>query len=183
MDPNFSQTVVFMVEHNEEGAFGLVVNRKSHLTVADIIPELDNSLGAERPVYVGGPVQQELVSALHSHLPEGPSTTCREIVPGIFFEPGFRQLQRYFEPEIWESIPEPRPIIHTFLGYSGWAPGQLEEEMRSGSWVTLQGKPGIAFHPNPEAGWRDALRAKGGIYKIFADSNQDPSLNCLNRSL
>ena len=178
MDPNFKQTVVFMVEHNDEGGFGLVVNRQSDLTVADIIPELANDIGARRPVYVGGPVQQELVSALHSALPDGPSSTAMEIVPGVFFEPGFRQLQKFFEPEIWESIPlEDQPVIHTFLGYSGWAPGQLEEEMRSGSWVTLKARPNIVFHPNPEQGWRDALRAKGGIYKIFADSNQDPSFN------
>ena len=70
-----------------------------------------------------------------------------------------------------------RAPIHLFLGYSGWAPGQLEREMALGSWITQRASAGIVFHANPEDGWKDALRAKGGIYRVFADSDQEPGLN------
>lgn len=179
LDPNFQETVVLILEHNAEGAFGIVVNRRSRLTLGDILPEFAHERGFQTPVYVGGPVQQEYLFVVHSELPENEkSDTVSEVVKGVFFEPSFRYLQKYFEPQFWESVPaDDRPKIHLFLGYSGWAPGQLEREMQSGSWVIHRASPRIVFHHNPEQGWRDALKDKGGIYKIFAESNQNPSLN------
>ncbi len=178
-DPNFFQTVVLMLEHNNEGAFGLVVNRKSQLTLGDIIPRFATTRGFASPVFVGGPVQQEYLFVLHSELPDqDKSDSSLEPVAGIIFEPSFKNLEKYFEEESWNSIPiDDRPQIHLFLGYSGWAPGQLEKEMESGSWIYHRAAPKIVFHENPEKGWKDALREKGGIYKIFADSNQNPNLN------
>lgn len=174
-DPNFAQTVVLVLEHNHEGAFGLVVNRRSHLTMGDILPKFVGTGGALTPVYVGGPVQQEFLFVLHngSELLNR-SENASEPVPGVVFEPAFSTIEQVFE----EPLP---PVlssgIHLFLGYSGWAPGQLEREMELGSWMTLAAKPSLVFHPDPEQSWKDALRAKGGIYKIFADSEQDPNLN------
>ena len=180
-DPNFYQTVVLILEHNEEGAFGLIVNRKSPLTLADIIPKYQTDRGFNTPVFVGGPVQQEFLLMLHSELPaEGsqPSSSSISPIKGVIFEPHFKLMENYFEEEHWEGIPaDDRPYIHLFLGYSGWAPGQLEREMSSGSWITHPASAKIVFHENPEQGWRDALRQKGGIYKVFADSNQKPGLN------
>jgi len=172
-DPNFFQTVVLILEHNEEGAFGLVVNRKSQLTLGDLMPGFQNEKGYAIPVYVGGPVQQEYLFALHSEI-EGIEQSPSAIKPvdGVVFEPAFMILENYLKEH-----EEKEGTIHLFLGYSGWAPGQLESEMERGSWMTLPAKPNIVFHPNPEEGWRAALREKGGIYKVFADSNQDPALN------
>ena len=179
-DPNFHQTVVLMLEHNSQGAFGLVVNRKSRVTLADILPDLENELTRNTGIYVGGPVEQQYLFVLHSDLPnqEKPSEAAMRPVPGVIFEPFFQKIEKYFQPERWENIPgDDRPSIHLFLGYSGWAPGQLEREMSLGSWIVHPASRRIVFHPQPEQGWKDALRAKGGIYKVFADSDQDPSLN------
>ncbi len=178
-DPNFYQTVVLMLEHNNEGAFGLVVNRRSNLSLADILPRLDNERGRHTPVYVGGPVQQEYLFVVHSEIVDhqGSGSVIRP-AKGVVFEPSFQQVERFFDPEIWENIPaDDRPNIHLFLGYSGWAPGQLENEMKLGSWIFQAAKAGIVFHPDPENGWKEALRDKGGIYRIYADTNQDPALN------
>ena len=180
IDPNFFQTVVLLLEHNEEGAFGLIVNRKSHLTLGDIIPRFATDRGYKTPVYVGGPVQQEYLFLLHSEMPDDSPASSSRIspTPGVFFEPSFSAMEEFFEEDYWNSIPaDDRPKIHLFLGYSGWAPGQLEKEMSQGSWITHPAGPKIVFHHNPEQGWKDALREKGGIYKVFADSNQQPGLN------
>lgn len=178
-DPNFFQTVVLMVEHNEEGAFGIVVNRRSKLTLADILPGFTNERGAMSPIYVGGPVQQEYLFVLHSELPDMQESEHRSSpVPGVYFEPAFRKLERYFQEEEWNKIPaDDRPRLHLFLGYSGWAPGQLEREMERGSWITHPASAKIVFHESPEEGWKNALREKGGIYRVFADTDPDPGLN------
>ncbi|MCR9142014.1 MAG: YqgE/AlgH family protein [bacterium] len=179
-DPNFFQTVVLILEHNKEGAFGLVVNRRSRLLLADILPQFDGERGATTPIYVGGPVQQEYLFVLHSDMPEGheSSENIMQPVPGVVFEPAFSQVERLFETAAWEEIPaDDRPSIHLFLGYSGWAPGQLEKEMQMGSWMIHPATPKIVFHNDPEQGWKDALREKGGIYRVFAESDQNPTLN------
>ncbi|MFN3605016.1 MAG: YqgE/AlgH family protein [Leptonema sp. (in: bacteria)] len=179
LDPNFKNTVVFLIEHNEEGAFGLIVNRKSELHLVDILPEFENQRGRSTPIYLGGPVQQEFLFGIHSRLlDKNISSTAIEVIPNVYFEPGFRNLEFYFKDEYWESLPpDDRPKIHLYLGYSGWGPKQLEREIREGSWILHPATSKIIFHQKPEEGWRDALRQKGGIYKIFADTNQDPFLN------
>lgn len=178
-DPNFFQTVVLMVEHNADGAFGIVVNRRSKLTLSDILQGFESPLGQSCPIYVGGPVQQEYLFALHSELPDKSESEHRTSpVKGVYFEPAFRRLEQFFVPESWEQIPaDDRPKIHLFLGYSGWAPGQLEREMERGSWITHPASAKIVFHENPEEGWKNALRDKGGIYRVFADTNPEPGLN------
>lgn len=179
-DPNFFQTVVLILEHNKEGAFGLVVNRRSRLLLADIMPQFDSQHGAATPIYVGGPVQQEYLFVLHSDMPESHSSSesIMQPVPGVTFEPAFSHVEYLFQTESWAGIPaDDRPRIHLFLGYSGWAPGQLEKEMRMGSWMIHPATPRIVFHPNPEQGWKDALREKGGIYRVFAETDQNPTLN------
>ncbi len=178
-DPNFFQTVVLMIEHNDEGAFGLVVNRRSRLTLGDIIPKFREAAARDVPVYVGGPVQQEYLFVLHgTDSRHEPSASAAVPVPGVCFEPFFKQVDSHFEDENWTAVPpDDRIPIHLFLGYSGWGPGQLEREMALGSWITHRASADIVFHPNPEQGWKDALRAKGGIYRVFADSNQQPGLN------
>ncbi|MDH5654985.1 MAG: YqgE/AlgH family protein [Spirochaetia bacterium] len=178
-DPNFYQTVVLILEHNHEGAFGLVVNRCSKLTLGDVMPDYQNERGYSCPIYVGGPVQQEYIFVLHSDVP-GVENSESSIKPveGVVFEPSFRKLENYFNVDYWKTLPiEDRPDIHIFLGFSGWAPGQLENEMKQGAWVIHKASARIVFHKNPEEGWKDALRDKGGIYKIFADSKQSPHLN------
>lgn len=178
-DPNFFQTVVLMIEHTTDGAFGLVVNRKSHLTLGEIIPKFSSDRGFHTPIYVGGPVQQEYLFVVHSDLPGGTiSESSTSPIVGVHFEPAFRNVEDFFEDSVWNEIPaDDRPNIHLYLGYSGWAPGQLEKEMEQGAWMVHPGTAKIVFHNNPEQGWRDALREKGGIYKFFADSNQNPQLN------
>lgn len=177
-DPNFHRTVVLIIEHTQDGAFGLIVNRRSNLALADILTEFQTDTGQETAVYVGGPVQQEFLFAIHSSIPESITASSIQVVDDVIFEPAFRNIDQYFREEYLETLqPNDQPKIHLYLGYSGWGPGQLEKEINDGSWMTVKATSKIVFHPNPEEGWQVALRQKGGIYKVFADTNPDPNLN------
>jgi putative transcriptional regulator len=157
-----------MIEHNQDGAFGLIVNRLLDITVSDALPHLQGTRARENRLFLGGPVQKEFIMAMH----DGKGISAgKEIIPGVFFEPAFENLFPYFQDE------ETSARILTFLGYSGWGPGQLETEMEQNTWIVLNGNKEIVFLEDPEKGWRDALRAKGGLYKVFADTTNNPDLN------
>ncbi|MCB1172931.1 MAG: YqgE/AlgH family protein [Leptospiraceae bacterium] len=179
-DPNFFQTVVLMIEHNQDGAFGLVVNRRSSLPLGEAIPELASQRAANTTLYVGGPVQQEYLFVVHGDMPTSheSSEAAIQVGEGIYFEPAFSRLRPWFTDELAAMVPaDDRPPIHLYLGYSGWSAGQLEGEIERGSWMIHPASTRIVFHHDPQNGWREALRQKGGIYKVFADSDPRPSLN------
>ena len=173
-DPNFVETVVLIISHDENGAFGLVVNRKSQLGLGAASPAYRDSPFAGIPLYLGGPVEQEYLFTLHSGLPPGyGSPHARSVVPGVIFEPDFSQVERFIlnQPQ---TLP---PTIRLFAGYSGWAPGQLERELTEKTWVVLPAVPELVFSDNPDTGWREALHRKGGIYHVVAVTGSKPSLN------
>lgn len=178
MDPNFYRTVVFMVEHNEEGAFGLVVNRLSAVHLGEVLEEASDSRVSEMPIYVGGPVEQQYLFALHTGLPAGISSDhAVEPAAGIFFEPFSHSILAYLADE-WSDLPEEdRPGVHIYAGYSGWAPKQLEEELEADAWFHHAATPDIVFRRNPEEGWKDALGKKGTFYQIVAETGYKPSMN------
>lgn len=177
-DPDFVRSLVLMLSHNEEGAFGLIVNQKTEVTISKVIEGFEGSPAGDIPLYLGGPVEQTFVFTLHSGLPDGQkSQLAREIVPNMFFEPDFNLVRNYLL-ETWPGTHiEERPVIRIYAGYSGWAPGQVENELRQASWIVIPATAGITFAPNPEDAYLDALRKKGGIYWIAAEMGFKPSLN------
>lgn len=124
LDPNFQTTIVLMCVYNNDGALGLVCNRPSHMPLSEVFG-IDEALkGGKRGIYIGGPVEQE---ALHVvQITGSPAQHAHEIAPRVYLGGH------------WESISD---ILNTdpsttrlFLGYSGWAPGQLEAEVAEGAW-------------------------------------------------
>ncbi len=178
VDPNFYRTVVLMITHNDDGAFGLVVNRPADLSLSDIVPEFEDDAIGEHPAYVGGPVEQQFLFALHSGLPErATSPYASRPAPGVIFEPVFTVMEEYLHEE-WGGVPVgQQPSMHFFLGYAGWAPGQLERELQEKAWLVIPATAEIVFHPHPEEGWNDALSRKGGLYRIVAQTGFKPSMN------
>ena len=181
LDPHFVETVVLIIDHSKDGAFGVVVNRRSDFTLEDISPPLSKNPRSDLYMYIGGPVQQDCLLALHSRMPEEHENSQHAIKPmeGVTFEPSLSHIEKYLDESYWNSLPldDEIPQIQLYLGCSGWGPGQLEEEVQGSSWILHPGQADIVFHPKPEESWREALRAKGGIYKVFANTQQDPSLN------
>lgn len=191
-DPNFFHTVVLLVEHNEDGAFGLVLNRPGSASLGEVLPEFADapeqpadadvrgvpSSLSSFPIYVGGPVQREYLFVLHGELPGMKrGEHAAEIQPGIVYEP----MTATMVQEIlgcWTALTaEERSKFRIFAGYSGWGPGQLEGEMKTGCWITLESEAGLVFPEDPDATWEQALTAKGGLYSIIARTGFKPSLN------
>jgi putative transcriptional regulator len=115
LDPNFWRTVVLVVEHNDEGALGLVLNRPSETSVADAVPQLADLLDADERLYIGGPVQPSSV-----------------IVLAEFEDPSDAALLSFDDVGVLGTGPSPDELsagIRTgraFLGHAGWGPGQLD---------------------------------------------------------
>lgn len=178
-DPNFQFTVVCVVNHDESGALGFVVNRPSNSTLGDLFPEeFEDTSGSHIPIFVGGPVQQEYLFLLQQGLPADARSKASVLISGnMYFEPDVR-LALEFLKDRWNDLPyDKRPKLRFFAGYSGWAPGQLETEIQDQAWVTNPISSDIVFDANPAEGWRKALKKKGGIYWIMGETGSKPSMN------
>jgi putative transcriptional regulator len=163
LDPNFRRTVVLMTHHDEEGAMGLVLSRPSPLSVADTVPALADLPGADC-IYVGGPVQTDVIVALVEL--EEPDAEVSPIIGSVGYLPGEGETD---DLEIAR--------VRVFAGYSGWGPGQLEQEMAEPSWIVVRAEADDVFAPDPDELWRTVLHRKGGKYALIATMPFDPSLN------
>ncbi len=124
-DPNFARTVVLLIEHTEEGALGVVLNRATCKTVRELWDEVGEApCENEQPVHLGGPVPGPLL-AVHTNQFFAES----EIAPGVFFAVKKENLD---ELVLQEGDP-----LKIFVGHAGWGPGQLENEMQAGGWRTM----------------------------------------------
>lgn len=121
----FEHSVVLLVRHNQDGAFGLILNRPSTTAVQDIWSKVSEAecLTNER-LHVGGPVEGPLM-ALHNNS----NVMEIEVIPGVYFSANREMLEQLAVDEA--------AAARYFIGYAGWAPGQLEGEIRGGSWQTL----------------------------------------------
>jgi putative transcriptional regulator len=152
-DPNFSRAVILMMEYSAEGALGIVVNRPSPVMLKDVARaqglRMDASLG-EEPCYVGGPVQPERGFVLHDRDDLAESVP---LVDRLHVSSSMESLKM-----LLEGPPERYRLC---LGYAGWGPGQLEEELKEGAWIVA---PASLHHvletPAPQA-WDAVLRAMG----------------------
>jgi putative transcriptional regulator len=134
LDPNFNRTVVFIVEHSDQGTLGLVLNRPSDTTVKDLWDQIGNEpCTSERPIYIGGPVEGPLM-ALHAHESLGDNA----VIPGVHFTVQKENLTLL--------VREPDDSYRLYVGHAGWSPGQLEAEISDGSWFTLPATPELIFH-------------------------------------
>ncbi len=138
LDPNFRQAVVLLVQHSEEGAFGLVVNRP--VPVKDL----------PYPIFAGGPCEAQGLFLLHGHSDwtKGPEKKpAPEIAPGIFL--GDSSLA-----ELMKNLPtEKLSRVRMFAGYAGWGPGQLEGELAEGVWAISPADGKTLFDTPPKKLW------------------------------
>lgn len=178
MDPNFNRTVVLIINHNEEGAFGLVLNRPADASLSDFVEELSDCDAGDATLFIGGPVEQHYLFTLHSGLPErATSKYSSSPTDGIVFEPVFGSIEEYLQND-WPGSPkQQRPSFNFYLGYAGWGPGQLEYEIEQDAWLVIPADSRIVFNDDPTEGWNAALTKKGGLYSIIARTGSKPSLN------
>lgn len=144
-DPNFNKTIVLLCQHGSEGAYGLVLNRPSHMPLREIFehpPTSPDGRPLTRRVYIGGPVQPTELQILQLGEPVAPETM--EIAPGVHMGGKWETLEEILAPE--------PGALRLFLGYAGWGEGQLEEEVEAGAWEVLRGDIGRLL-ASPEAEW------------------------------
>jgi len=162
-DDTFAGTVVYLCEHTEKGALGLVINKPIDITLKHLFEKVELSLDrddlAEKPVYFGGPVQTERGFVLHESLggegDEGGHYNSSLRIPG-----GLEMTTSKDVLEALSSGAGPKKVLVT-LGYSGWAAGQLEEEMSRNGWINVVAEPGIIFDTPVEQRYEKALSLLG----------------------
>jgi len=166
-DPNFLRTVVFLCEHKEEGSFGFVLNRPFTNTIDELIPELQDH---KLPVFYGGPVQQDTIHFLHQCPEDIPGG--QEILKGVYWGGDFDKMVELIRSN---SLGPAR--IRFYIGYSGWGSGQLDDELKEKSWLTVKANRKIIFHKETEEIWKESLKLLGGDYEMMINFPIDPQLN------
>ncbi len=168
-DPNFERTVVLMLQHSDEGALGVVLNRPSDLTLRGPLSDWEGVAAPPQVVFVGGPVSQGSVIAL-ARVESEPGTTeaWSPVLPRV----GVLDLTS--DPASDGVTVEE---VRLFTGYAGWGPGQLEGEIGEGAWFVVDAEPADALAPEPERLWPAVLRRQGGKLAWLALYPPDPSVN------
>jgi putative transcriptional regulator len=155
-DPNFSQTVTYLCEHNDDGALGIVINRPSGLTMADLLPHIGidatEGVDGDRAVYIGGPVQPERGFVIH--YPLGEWDACMPVDDQV----GVTTSQDILEA-IGRGEGPDRYLVA--LGYAGWSGGQLEEEMGQNAWLSGPADPDVMFERASGERWQAAAALLG----------------------
>ena len=167
-DPNFERSVILLCEHNDDGAFGFVLNKSTTLSLADVIDDGDDF---DELLFMGGPVQQDTLHFIHRY--GEMIEDCIEIGNGLYWGGSFDQLKML----IGTGVASPADF-RFFLGYSGWSSGQLMDEIKERSWIVYKGaNADHIFNWDYEHLWREVLRTMGGRYKMFSNYPTDPRLN------
>ncbi len=162
----FYRTVVLICMHGTDGSVGLIINRPTSVTLDHLVEKpLD-----EYMVHYGGPVELECLTYLHQH--GGEIHEAHPVTEDIFFCGNFDDTVRVARDRQIAPI-----YIRFFAGYSGWAAGQLEDELQQGYWFLTQGTTDLVFWHEPKNLWRLVLRKMGGEYAILANFPHDPTLN------
>jgi putative transcriptional regulator len=166
LDPNFWRTVVLVVEHSDEGALGLVLNRPSETVVAEAVPQLEQLADPGDLLYIGGPVQPSAV-----------------IVLAEFEDAGDAALIAFDDVGVLGIGTPPEELVagikagRAFVGHAGWGPEQLDAELERGDWILEPATLADAFTATPGELWAEVLTRKGGSYALVARMPPDPSVN------
>ena len=166
-DPNFSRTVIFLCEHTPEGSFGFVLNKVFPKPLEELVPDLNVT---NFPVFQGGPVQRDALHFLHQY-PQFISGG-EEVMENVYWGGNFESLLINLKNNDLD-----KDRLRFFVGYSGWSKGQLNEEMKEESWLTVKATRKLIFNTRPEDIWKSSLKHLGGEYEMMINFPIDPQLN------
>ena len=164
LDPNFDHTVVYLLDHSDDGALGIVLNRPSDVEVADALPRWEPLTTRPRLMYIGGPVQPEAVVGL-GRSRGAQLETIQPVSEGV----GVVDLRA-----------DPLALLgdlddfRLFVGYAGWGKGQLEAEIAEGGWFLVDARPDDVFATKTDELWVTVLARQGGLFRTISEN---PSLN------
>lgn len=150
-DPRFMETVIFLVQHDSNGAAGLIINRPTTVGLSEVLPEIKKQDGREHLAYIGGPVSMNQISLLiHSKEKiEG----SEQILDDVYLSSSKSTLERLIK-----NAPK-KTRFNAYAGYAGWIAGQLEHEVSRGDWHVMQSNAAAAiFDQSPLAIWPDLIQ-------------------------
>ncbi len=163
----FKRSVVYLTEYNDKGSIGFIINKPLTMKISDVIddfPEFDAK------VYYGGPVQQEMLNFFHKAGDKiGGGFDLEE---GLYWGGDFETLKILAESGNLDP-----DDFRFFLGYAGWAPNQLDDELKTNSWILNKSRLDDVFSNEPENLWQNILKEMGGEYTIISTFPENPSVN------
>ena len=165
--PIFERSVVFMIEHNNEGAIGFILNQPTGITVGQAFSRIKD---CEFPVYYGGPVDDDILYYIHS-LGEK-ATKSVKVSDNLYWGGDFDDICDLIEKGEVSS-----DQIKFFIGYSGWSDLQLEREFEKDSWIICDCKKGYIFNDQDKSLWNKCLESKKNKISIYSKFAHTPSLN------
>lgn len=161
VDPNFDGAVVLLLDHDDEGTLGVVLNRPGMSEVTELLPAWSAAAGSPGVLFDGGPV--------------GPDTVVAIGVGNVTVPDAWQPVaDRLGVVDLAEPPPQGLEQVRVFVGYAGWGPGQLEQEVAEGAWWVVDAEPSDLTTPRPERLWRTVLVRQGGLFATIPD---DPTLN------
>lgn len=167
-EPTFHRAVIFVLDHDEDGALGVVLNRTSSVPVRDAVQSWAELASDPPVVFGGGPVEPDAVVAL------GLSAARVGAELGGMLDEHVRLVDLSADPAIERLELE---MVRVFAGYAGWAPGQLEGEVLQDAWFVVDAQPGDVFTADPVGLWHRVLRRQKGDLALLATYPDDPTLN------
>lgn len=167
-DPNFDHAVVLILEHGQDGALGIVLNRPTEADVFEALPRWESLAAEPTVIFVGGPVAPTAAICVARAGAPGEEAGWKPLFGGL----GTVDLER--DPDDLGTAVEK---VRVFAGYTGWGPGQLDDEIEEGAWFVLDALPADALSAEPATLWEAVLRRQGGQLALLANFPPDPSLN------
>ena len=170
VDGHFRRSVVLILDHDDDGALGVILNRRTDIDVDEVLPGWSSTVTAPGGVYEGGPVATD--SALAVGL--------------LAVDPDDEPLgwRRMFGRVGLIDLDAPSTVVQgalagmrIYAGYAGWGEGQLESEIEEGSWFVFAATEADIVHANPATLWRDVLRRQDSEVRLLSTYPDDPSMN------
>jgi len=149
-DPNFAKSVVLLVQYGDDGVVGLIVNRRSKVPVSRVLDDVPGAKDRPDPIYAGGPVGKTGVLALlRAHDKPG---DAKRVLGDVYLISSKDLLEKTL------ASPAASGVFHVYLGYAGWAVGQLEHEVDLGAWYIFRGDAAAVFDSDPDTLWSRLIR-------------------------
>ena len=168
-DPEFFRTVVFLIEHDDTGTVGVIINRPSHTPVGQILPDWQEVMSEPAVVFNGGPVQRDGALGLGRLGSAADAGNGLRAVSG-----GLALVDLDAEPA---EVAIGAASLRVYAGHSGWGVGQLEDEIAEGSWFVVEGGLDDVFATRPGGLWRTVLRRQPAPLSLLSTFPVDVGLN------
>jgi putative transcriptional regulator len=168
----FKRSIVLLAEHNDDGTFGLVLNKPTDIKLSEIINDKSFKISKEfdNCVYLGGPVKTDSLFFIHTR--NDLIANCIKIIEGLFWGGDIKLVNHLIETKALS-----KNDIRFYIGYSGWEPKQLDQELKEHSWVVANTNVDFLLKNPPETLWKNTVKLLGKEYAEWVNYPIDPQLN------